>query len=86
MSQSTTTTTTTTRKTECPIGREAFKANAKPVLLEINGQKVQATVKEFSTGSFGWHHGDKVMLQVGDQVLRCQVGLTLTVIGSKDAK
>ena len=73
-----------TRKTECPISRDAFKSQAKPVDVTINGQPVQAQVKEFSTKSFGGHHGDKVMVKVGDQVLRCQVGLTLTVIGSKE--
>ena len=29
--------------------------------------------------------GDKVVVKVGDTLVKCQVGLTLTVIGSKEA-
>jgi hypothetical protein len=57
---------------------------AKGVEVVINGQPTLAQVKEFSTGSFGWHHGDKVTVKVGDTLVKVQVGLTLTVIGSKD--
>ena len=73
------------RKTVCPVSRQQFVAEAKAVEVTINGQTVQAEVKEFSTGSFGWHFGDKVTLKVGDTLVRVQVGLTLTVIGSKEA-
>ena len=73
------------RKTVCPVSREQFVAQAKSVEVTINGQPVLADVKEFSTGSFGWHFGDKVTVRVGDQLVKVQVGLTLTVIGSKDA-
>ena len=72
------------RKTVCPISREQFQAQAQSVEVTINGQPVVAEVKQFSTGSFGWHFGDKVTLKVGDQLVKVQVGLTLTVIGSKD--
>jgi hypothetical protein len=71
-------------KTVCPITREQFLAQAKGVEVTINGQPTLAQVKEFSTGSFGWHHGDKVTIRVGDELVKVQVGLTLTVIGSKD--
>jgi len=72
------------RKTVCPISREQFLAQAKGVEVVINGQPTLAQVKEFSTGSFGWHHGDKVTIRVGDELVKVQVGLTLTVIGSKE--
>ena len=72
-------------KTVCPISREQFLAQAKSVEVTINGQPTLAQVKEFSTGSFGWHHGDKVTIRVRDTLVKVQVGLTLTVIGSKDA-
>ena len=73
------------RKTECPISRSEFLSQATGVEVVINGQATLAQAKEFSTGSFGWHHGDKLTLKVGDKLVRVQVGLTLTVIGSKDA-
>ena len=72
------------RKTVCNVSREQFRAEAKPVEVTINGQPVVAEVKEFSTGSFGWHHGDKVTIRVGETLVKVQVGLTLTVIGSKE--
>jgi hypothetical protein len=72
-------------KTTCPISRAAFLAQAKNVEVLIDGRPSVAQVKEFSTGSFGWHHGDKLTLKVGNELLKVQVGLTLTVIGSKDA-
>ena len=72
------------RKTVCPVSREQFRADAKAVEVVINEQPVLAEVKEFQTGSFGWHHGDKVTIRVGDTLVKVQVGLTLTVIGSKD--
>ena len=72
------------RKTVCPISRSEFLAQAKGVEVVINGQPTLAGVKEFSTGSFGWHFGDKVTIKVGDTLVKCQVGLTLTAIGSKD--
>jgi hypothetical protein len=73
------------RKTECPVSREEFLAEARGLQVNINGQNVLAQVKEFSTGSFGWHHGDKLTIKVGETLVKVQVGLTLTVIGSKDA-
>ena len=72
------------RKTVCPISREQFRAEAKSVEVVINGQPTLAMVKEFSTGSFGWHHGDKLTIKVGETLVKVQVGLTLTVIGSKE--
>ena len=75
----------TPRKTVCPISRETFEANATPVEVIINGVPVQAEVKLFSTGSWGWHFGEKITLKVGETYVKVQVGLTMTVIGSKEA-
>ena len=73
------------RKTECPLTRDEFLAEAKGLQVTIDGKTVLASAREFSTGSFGWHHGDKLTLKVGDQEVRVQVGMTFTVIGSKEA-
>ena len=70
------------RKTECPVTRDEFQTQARGLEVSINGQSVLAQVKEFSTGSFGWHFGDKVTVKVGDKLVKVQVGLTMTVIGS----
>ena len=41
-------------------------------------------MKEFSTGSFGWNLNTKVIVDVGGQPVNVQVGMNLTVVGSKD--
>jgi hypothetical protein len=38
---------------------------------------------EFSTGSLGWRANAKVSVKVGDKVLPAQLGLNMTIIGSK---
>ena len=69
---------------KCPIERERFKSSAKPVQVEINGTPFTAEVKEFSTGSFGWNLNSKVTVQVDGVPVNVQIGLNLTVIGSKE--
>lgn len=69
---------------KCPIDREKFRAGAQPVKVEINGVPFTADVKEFSTGSFGWNLNTKVSLTVGGMPVNVQVGLNLTVVGSKE--
>ncbi len=71
-------------KTVCPISRREFRDNAKSVEVTINGVPLLAQAKEFSTGSFGWYMGDKVTVRIGDTLVKVQVGLTLTIIGSKE--
>jgi len=68
----------------CPIERERFKTKAQPVQVEINGQTFQAEVKDFSTGSFGWNLNTKVTIQVDGVPVNVQIGLNLTVVGSKE--
>lgn len=69
---------------KCPIGRQEFLASAAPVKVEINGMPFQAMVKEFSTGSFGWNLNGKVSIEVDGKPLNCQIGMNLTVVGSKE--
>jgi hypothetical protein len=59
---------------------------AEPVKLVINGQELVADRKEFSTGSFGWFYNGKVSVLVDGKPLNVQVGLNLTVVGSKEAE
>jgi hypothetical protein len=72
-------------KTVCPVTREKFGTEGKPLLVSIGDRQIVATPREFSTGSFGWYAGEKVIVDVGGTPVRVQVGLTLTVIGSKEA-
>ena len=71
-------------KASLPITRAQFKAHAKPLTVVINGKEYVAIAKEFSTGSLGWNINDKLQVEVDGQLVVCQVGLNLTVVGSKD--
>jgi hypothetical protein len=71
-------------KTSCPITRAEFLESARPVEITINGVPMMAEVKEFSTGSLGWYLNGKSTIKVGDQPVSVQIGLNLTVVGSKE--
>lgn len=72
------------KKTSCPITRDQFRENAKTVTVLINDQKLMADPKEFSTGSLGWYLNAKVTLEIGGVNIPVQVGLNLTIVGSKE--
>ena len=71
-------------KSSLAITRAQFRANAKPVAVVINGKDLVAAAKEFSTGSLGWNINDKMQIDVGGTLVTVQVGMNLTIIGSKD--
>jgi hypothetical protein len=73
-------------KSPCPLSKTQFIEKAEPVKLAINGQELLADKKEFSTGSFGWYYNGKVNVMVDGKLLSVQVGMNLTVVGSKEAE
>jgi hypothetical protein len=75
---------TMAKKTSCPITREQFRAHAKPVEIIINGQSMKVPVKFFQTGSLGWYLNGKIDLDVGGTSVSVQIGLNMTIIGSKE--
>ena len=71
--------------TVCVITRPEFMRDGAVALpVQVNGATLQAGIRQFSTGSLGWCHSGKVDVKVGDKIVRCQVGLNITVIGSKE--
>lgn len=68
----------------CPITRKHFQENAKPIEVTINGVPMVAEVKEFSTGSLGWNISNKTTVNVGGTPVSVQIGLNLTIVGSKE--
>lgn len=72
------------KKTSCPISRAQFRTGAKPMTVVINGKEYQALPKEFSTGSLGWNINDKVQVDVGGTLVAVQIGMNLTIVGSKE--
>ena len=72
------------KKTTCPISRSEFRTKAKPVVVKIGDVPLQAEVKEFSTGSLGWYLNGKATIDVGGTPVSVQIGLNLTIVGSKE--
>jgi hypothetical protein len=71
-------------KTTCSITRAQFLEHAKAVEVVIGGVPLMAEVKEFSTGSLGWYLNGKTTIRVNDQPVSVQIGMNLTVVGSKE--
>ncbi len=72
------------KKSACPITRAEFHTHAKAIELVINGVPMPAEVKEFSTGSLGWHLNNKMSIKIGDKSVSVQIGVNMTIIGSKE--
>jgi len=73
-------------KSPCPLTKTQFVEKAEPVRVSLNGQEMLAEVKEFSTGSFGWYLNGKTVVTVDGKPVAVQVGMNLTVVGSKEAE
>jgi len=54
--------------------------------VTINGQDMLAEVKQFSTGSFGWYMNGKTVVSIDGKAVSVQIGMNLTIVGSKDAE
>ena len=72
-------------KSNCPVSLAQFIGKAEPLKIVIHGQEMVADVKTFSTGSFGWNINGKTTITVDGMPLSVQIGMNLTVVGSKDA-
>ena len=71
-------------KTTCPITRKHFKEHAKALEVKIGDNSFLGEVKEFSTGSLGWHLNGKMVVNVGGTPVSVQIGMNLTIVGSKE--
>lgn len=74
--------------TKCKISRAEFATRAAraKVTVEYEGKTYvfNAEPKEFASGSFGWNVSDKAVLTLDGRDVKCQIGLNITAIGSKD--
>lgn len=73
-------------KSPSPVSLTQFLEKAEPLKVIINGQEMLAEVKSFSTGSFGWYINGKTIVTVDGKPLSVQIGMNLTVVGSKEAE
>src|SRR5258708_263911 len=72
-------------KSPCPISKTQFLDKAEPVKITIGTSELVADKREFSTGSFGWYYNGKTTITVDGKLLSVQIGLNLTVVGSREA-
>jgi hypothetical protein len=72
------------KKTSCPITRKQFREKAKPMTITIGDKQYQAVPKEFSTGSLGWNVNDKITIDIDGTFVTVQIGMNLTLVGSKE--
>ena len=72
------------KKTTCPISRAEFRGHAKPITITVAGVPLVAEVKEFSTGSLGWYLNGKTTVEVNGTPVSVQIGLNMTIVGSKE--
>jgi len=66
------------------VSREQFWSGAKSLKIELNQIPMTAEPKEFSTGSLGWYLNGKTTITIGETPVPVQIGMNVTVIGSKD--
>lgn len=71
-------------KTECPITRGEFSRCANPIIVKIGDETFTVKTKEFSTGSLGWYLSGKTKQKVNGEECTVQIGLNLTIVGSKE--
>jgi hypothetical protein len=72
------------KKTLCPVTRAEFRSHARPVTVTVAGVPLVAEVKEFSTGSLGWYLNGKTTVEIDGRPVSVQIGLNLTIVGSKE--
>mmetsp|Transcript_21422 Transcript_21422/g.31844 ORF Transcript_21422/g.31844 Transcript_21422/m.31844 type:complete len:203 (-) Transcript_21422:344-952(-) len=66
------------------MSKEAFLAKAGEVTLELFGNKIGGRGREFTSGNMGWYLGGKIEIPIGKKTLWGQVGVNITIPGSKE--
>ena len=64
---------------KCAISRKSFNDKAKPLSIKVNDVLHSGDVKEFATGSFGWHSQGKITVEV-DALQHAQITAELKVV------
>lgn len=64
--------------------RTKFRKYAPDLAASIMGVNFKPMrPKQHKTGSLGWRHNDKLTIQIGDEHVKVQVNVSVTLIGSK---
>lgn len=70
----------------CGVSLEQFMEGATNLKVTIGGKEMVANKKHFATGSFGWFAGEKIVVEIDGTPVKVQVGVNMTVVGSKPTK
>ena len=60
-----------------------WNASAEPLEVSVFGNVAGGEPREFASGNKGWYLGGKIPVTVGGKKLWAQLGLNLTIVGSK---
>ncbi len=71
-------------KRKCPVDRDTFNAHAKAIEIVLAGSKRYVYPRQFDTGSMGWNLNEKIIVEITGVHCTVQVGLNMTIVGSKD--
>ena len=63
---------------------EYFLQNAGTLNLDVFGSKAMGRPRAFKTGSYGWYTGGKIPITIGSKKVWAQLGVNLTIPGSKE--
>lgn len=67
-------------KKPCPLSHAEFAERAKPFMIEIPalGAKIPVAPRVFSTGSLGFFHGGKMLIEIDG--VECQSAFQIQII------
>jgi hypothetical protein len=73
------------KKRSCPVTKAEFVASAAPLSVIVDGRPSLAKARVFSTGSFGWHLGQRLSIKIGEKDVDAVCTVLCTVLGSRGA-
>lgn len=72
-----------TKVQENAMKAKYFEANAETLTVDVLGNVLTGEPRSFASGNRGWHLSGKIEVMVGKKKLWAQLGLNLTISGSK---
>ncbi|KAK3241220.1 hypothetical protein CYMTET_48994 [Cymbomonas tetramitiformis] len=61
-----------------------FESKAETLNVDVFGNIISGPPRTFTSGNRGWYAGGKIEIQVGGKKLWAQVGMNVSIIGSKE--
>jgi len=61
-----------------------FLENAPNLEVNVWGNKIEGGARVFTSGNKGWYAGGKIQVPIGGEVLWGQIGINLSIVGSKE--